>query len=108
MRRWVDLIFYKPSTSVLMSQDFLVMFTTINRWMTVMLTKNITSIFLLLNLPRISTLVSQTVTLVTEIRELVYSRRYDANRMTGERNGLYIHMVLGKNDQKGPLIGLRV
>ena len=41
-------------------------------------------------------------------RELVYSRRYDANRVTVERNGLYIHIVLGKNDQNGPLMGLRV
>ena len=41
-------------------------------------------------------------------RELVYSRRYDANRMTVETNGLYIHMVLGKNDLNGPLMGLRV
>ena len=41
-------------------------------------------------------------------RELVYSRRYDANRMTGDRNGLYIHMVLGKNDRNGPLMGLRI
>ena len=33
-------------------------------------------------------------------RELVYSRRYDANRVTVERNGLYIHMVLGKKLSK--------
>ena len=29
-------------------------------------------------------------------RELVYSRRYDANRVTVDRNRLYIDMVLGK------------
>ena len=30
-------------------------------------------------------------------RELVYSRRYDANRKPVERYGLYIYMVLKKN-----------
>ena len=33
-------------------------------------------------------------------RELVYSRRYDANREAGERNGLYIDIVLGKKLSK--------
>ena len=33
-------------------------------------------------------------------RELVYSRRYDANRVTVGRNGLYIDMVLGKKLSK--------
>ena len=33
-------------------------------------------------------------------RKLVYSRRYDANRMTVERNGLYIDIVLGKKLSK--------
>ena len=40
-------------------------------------------------------------------RELVYSRRYDANRVTVVRNRLYIHILLVKNDQWGPLMGLR-
>ena len=29
------------------------------------------------------------------------SRRYDANRMTVERNGFYIDIVLGKTTKKG-------
>ena len=33
-------------------------------------------------------------------RELVYSRRYDANRVTVERNALYIDIVLGKKLSK--------
>ena len=41
-------------------------------------------------------------------RELVYSRRYDANRVTVERYSLYIDIVLGKNDRNGPWVGLRV
>ena len=40
-------------------------------------------------------------------RELVYSRRYDANRVTGGRNGLYIDMVLGKKLSK-KLLGFGV
>ena len=39
-------------------------------------------------------------------RELVYSRRYDANRMTVDRNGLYIHMVLGKKRPEGAFNGI--
>ena len=40
-------------------------------------------------------------------RELVYSRRYDANRVTGDRNGLYIHMVLGKKRPEGAFDGFK-
>ena len=32
---------------------------------------------------------------------------HGANRMTVDWNGLYIDIVLGKNDQKGPLVGLK-
>ena len=40
-------------------------------------------------------------------RELVYSKRYDANRMTVDRNGLYIHMVLGKKRPEGAFDGFK-
>ena len=40
-------------------------------------------------------------------RELVYSRRYDANRVTVGRNGLYIDMVLEKKLSK-KLLGFGV
>ena len=40
-------------------------------------------------------------------RELVYSRRYDANRKTVERNRLYIDIVLGKKRPKWALDGFK-
>ena len=40
-------------------------------------------------------------------RELVYSRRYDANRKTVKRNRLYIDSVLGKKRPKWALDGFK-
>ena len=40
-------------------------------------------------------------------RELVYSRRYDANRVTVDRSGLYIHIVLGKKRPEGAFDGFK-
>ena len=41
------------------------------------------------------------------MRSLVYSRRDDANRMTVDRNGLYIHIVLGKKRPEGAFDGFK-